>query len=456
MFKWFWSSDSGLVEYQDSVNVLIESAFQKGEKEIAIDSERYIDFPNFLQRRYDDKTKRRTVERIAGSLFSNVTFCLLGPFDDVSRRESLALHIGSCDGALLSKKPHKKVDYVVVGEGWEKNLFITGQVRDSLRRGIRVIHERALSESLKAHQFPMVGMEEITEIPSSTVTTTTDVGSVKRPLNEESSADVEVHHEIAPPPPPPPSLPIPSAAPLVSSSSSSLKHMETHVAPPPSKKSKADGDSVSSEPTRELQEGATNWAVGTEWIGAVSQDSSYPLVLNVTSMDSDTFDFSGVIQWPTLGGAMTRIRGTASGGTVSFVEEATLCGDDWVETGSKYSLSFVVADTCEGSFVSSSGSAGTIFLRLSKAEQKPSFHTGASFSGIMMQPVHVDISISSVQGTVVQGVVKKEGLSSPEPFTGSISNGNELVTSNGMVFLLGTDDIGTGVLNEHRFFVVKQ
>ncbi len=41
----------------------IEEGYQKGEKRVEVDDERFVDIPNLLQRRIDDETKRRPVKR---------------------------------------------------------------------------------------------------------------------------------------------------------------------------------------------------------------------------------------------------------------------------------------------------------------------------------------------------------------------------------------------------------
>ena len=67
--KWFWASDSAngmqdtWLEYDADASERYEAALQAGLTEVKVDDERFIDLKDMVQRRYDDKTKRRTVKR---------------------------------------------------------------------------------------------------------------------------------------------------------------------------------------------------------------------------------------------------------------------------------------------------------------------------------------------------------------------------------------------------------
>ncbi|GAM20617.1 hypothetical protein SAMD00019534_037920 [Acytostelium subglobosum LB1] len=72
--RWYWAADSGrgtqdtLEEYDRTFSTAIEAAYQiylkdNTQRKIKVDKDRYIDFKSMSQRRYDDKTKQRTVER---------------------------------------------------------------------------------------------------------------------------------------------------------------------------------------------------------------------------------------------------------------------------------------------------------------------------------------------------------------------------------------------------------
>ena len=67
--KWFWASDSAngmqdtWLEYDADASERYEAALQAGLTEVKVDDERFIDLKDMVQRRYDDKMKRRTVKR---------------------------------------------------------------------------------------------------------------------------------------------------------------------------------------------------------------------------------------------------------------------------------------------------------------------------------------------------------------------------------------------------------
>ncbi|KAN0018185.1 hypothetical protein ACTFIU_010799 [Dictyostelium citrinum] len=74
--RWFWAGDSNggpskggghqdiWVEYDDiNMRKKLEKAFANGKKKLKVDNERFVDFQNMLQRRYDDESKRRNLKR---------------------------------------------------------------------------------------------------------------------------------------------------------------------------------------------------------------------------------------------------------------------------------------------------------------------------------------------------------------------------------------------------------
>eukprot|EP01116_Phalansterium_solitarium_P005995 TRINITY_DN18306_c0_g1_i1.p1 TRINITY_DN18306_c0_g1~~TRINITY_DN18306_c0_g1_i1.p1 ORF type:complete len:810 (+),score=221.49 TRINITY_DN18306_c0_g1_i1:227-2656(+) len=63
--EWSWQSDNGWLKYDVALNKKLEAAYANGDAEVRVDNERFIDIPAMLQKRYDDKTKRRAVRRVA-------------------------------------------------------------------------------------------------------------------------------------------------------------------------------------------------------------------------------------------------------------------------------------------------------------------------------------------------------------------------------------------------------
>jgi hypothetical protein len=56
------------VLYSDALRNKLEAAFKKGRSKVAIDTERFVDLSNWIQRRKDDPTRRRAVTRSVGPL----------------------------------------------------------------------------------------------------------------------------------------------------------------------------------------------------------------------------------------------------------------------------------------------------------------------------------------------------------------------------------------------------
>jgi len=68
-WEWFWANDSysghqnEWVKYEPDVIEKLEVAHDKKQKTVKIDSERYVDLQNMVQKRYDNVDKKRAVKR---------------------------------------------------------------------------------------------------------------------------------------------------------------------------------------------------------------------------------------------------------------------------------------------------------------------------------------------------------------------------------------------------------
>lgn len=65
--KWFWLMKNNPVtwqEYDSEVASVIEEGFVNKNKTIKIDEERFIDFENMLQRRFDNNSRNRYIKRV--------------------------------------------------------------------------------------------------------------------------------------------------------------------------------------------------------------------------------------------------------------------------------------------------------------------------------------------------------------------------------------------------------
>ncbi|EDR24042.1 hypothetical protein EDI_140370 [Entamoeba dispar SAW760] len=63
--QWQWYSDKGWLNYEDKQNKLIEESYAKHLKVIEIDEERFVDFATMKQRRIDNPSKCRRIQRIS-------------------------------------------------------------------------------------------------------------------------------------------------------------------------------------------------------------------------------------------------------------------------------------------------------------------------------------------------------------------------------------------------------
>jgi hypothetical protein len=65
---WSWQSDKGWEKYSATISAALEAAKQKGETEVRVDSQRFVDLKQMVQKRYDNKNKMRPVKREAGTV----------------------------------------------------------------------------------------------------------------------------------------------------------------------------------------------------------------------------------------------------------------------------------------------------------------------------------------------------------------------------------------------------
>ncbi len=108
------------------------------------------------------------------------------------------------------------------------------------------------------------------------------------------------------------------------------------------------------------------------WVGEMTQESPVPwkgrmeLFLRYSSGEEDPRDFEGVVTWPSLGEAQTKVIGKKSWSEISFVEKQCLSGEcNRVTLGGKYSGKFnQTYDVLEGSAsILGTGFSGKFLLR---------------------------------------------------------------------------------------------
>eukprot|EP01088_Endostelium_zonatum_P002975 TRINITY_DN1391_c0_g1_i2.p1 TRINITY_DN1391_c0_g1~~TRINITY_DN1391_c0_g1_i2.p1 ORF type:complete len:554 (-),score=251.12 TRINITY_DN1391_c0_g1_i2:136-1797(-) len=62
-YAWSWKADHGWVDYSADLNTQLSNAVLTGTTNVRVDSERFVDVENMLQRRYDDVNRRRQVRK---------------------------------------------------------------------------------------------------------------------------------------------------------------------------------------------------------------------------------------------------------------------------------------------------------------------------------------------------------------------------------------------------------
>jgi len=105
--KWYWKDDSDWKEYDKKMTKKIEKSYRAKEKECKVDDQRFIDIGDMVQRRYDDKMKRRAVKREVVDCFKKEIFFLMGK---LSRKDDEIKDDIELSGGIVSSTLTKKGD----------------------------------------------------------------------------------------------------------------------------------------------------------------------------------------------------------------------------------------------------------------------------------------------------------------------------------------------------------
>ncbi|KAL6051214.1 WWE domain containing protein, partial [Balamuthia mandrillaris] len=106
---WWWKSDDDWVEYDAKLSARLEKGYQSGESEVKVDDERFVDLENFLQRRYDDRMKRRGVKRVPPPILDEMVVWLILPAKLKKEHVTLIEE----HGGLIASNLNKGVTHVV-------------------------------------------------------------------------------------------------------------------------------------------------------------------------------------------------------------------------------------------------------------------------------------------------------------------------------------------------------
>ncbi|KAH3764244.1 hypothetical protein Pelo_3891 [Pelomyxa schiedti] len=222
--NWYWLSDDGWKIYSDEQSDIIESGFLADEKKVDIDSERFVDLVESVQRRIDDPSKQRKVKRevtavptsaqrstssvVVDKIFSGLAFHYPG-----EAPRALITSIESRGGSLFRDwKP--SVSYVLVEPS--SSYKHTALLRTASRGGSKIVSPAFIDKCIASNRVVeispfIVALEApkpVTSVTTST-TSTTAYGSAqidepiprKRPPVDEQHDQQQAIDEIPREPP---------------------------------------------------------------------------------------------------------------------------------------------------------------------------------------------------------------------------------------------------------------
>ncbi len=481
MLQWSWQGDNkAFVPYDAASNLKIEQAHQLGVVEHPLDAERFLDFKTSFQRRRDDPSKRRAVQREPGLLFAN-KILVLGP--DVERRAELLTHIAGCEDTLVLKRVHKQVDFVVVQEQWIGNAAARALVMQATGHNVPVVTEATLLRALAEGKWPPSGFCEVDtsglladarrqrdedeKAKAAKAKTAAAAVSAGKRSREDIEEEEEQREEERKKPDSPAPAKVAKASTAGTAGASPVKAVATApaaLAPiskidtvysAPSVSSKAASEEESDTTPKLDQDGAlSTFGSGSEWTGAVDE---VPFFLAVSVVDG--LSFSGIVTYPTLGMAKVRVRGRFKGGLqCEYTEESALAGDDFVVLGSTYQIKFANELAGEGSYAALDGSAGKVALRLARPPPPAplALPFPATLQGFVLVPEPVHIALAAVDDKTVSGTFRR-GTGAAVPFTAARS-GNEFLCDQ-FLCQLSPEGYGSGLVfakGQNSIFFVRE
>ena len=409
---WSWEGDDKFVAYDADVSFKIEAAYQRGDSEFDLAPANYlVDFRKLVQRRKDDRSRRRAVEREPGTAFFGQAVCLAS---NVKNRAKMVTLIGGCDETLVLKYPCKEADYVVVGGDWEQHEAVVDLVSEARHLKIPILLDHAL-EAVCEHGKELDKIAEQYRIVSSSDSKAN--AAVGKRLRDEAEAEAEKQ------------------------SASKLKKFETetHI------KSVEPDERESTPP---LSEAVLMFAAGAEFVGTM--DDSFSISLNVNHVNHATNEFTGTLNYVSMN-ARTSIRGTVDKKSVVFVEEDALFGEDAVECGSIYKIIFHSETDGKGTYKTTENATGIISLHLARTASITERLKVGTYSGILYQPVPMTLTIESDEKGVTKGLISISGQKGV-PFSGTSGNGNS-VSGSDVSIVSGPGGFVNGLWKKQRFHI---
>eukprot|EP00002_Diphylleia_rotans_P012146 TRINITY_DN2377_c0_g2_i11.p2 TRINITY_DN2377_c0_g2~~TRINITY_DN2377_c0_g2_i11.p2 ORF type:complete len:167 (+),score=45.83 TRINITY_DN2377_c0_g2_i11:70-570(+) len=158
MVQWSWEGDSGWVDYSPETNAIIQKAHELQRSRVAVDAERFVDFENMLQRRYDDEMKRRRVKSNSRKktpaitrtkVFDHHIFALFGTLP--KSFHDLAVEIESHGGVAVAEFIDRAT-FVICPDA-EKASFAT-ELKAAAEQNVPVVSYQFLVDAITANALP--------------------------------------------------------------------------------------------------------------------------------------------------------------------------------------------------------------------------------------------------------------------------------------------------------------
>ncbi|EFA76146.1 BRCT domain-containing protein [Heterostelium album PN500] len=367
--KWFWYNDSAWVAYTQAQIDDFEAAYAKKPGEIKVDNDRFIDLKlthteivnNFsgindkdligIQRRYDDHMKRRAVKR------THIGVAPLTFFHGIEFCFMETVLGGKSDGTTAT------------------NITKLGGILST-----------KITPTLK---FLVISSSEVKKTdPVQFNKVITDAEAVK-------AVPVESNY-------------IKSCV----SNKKKLDHTPFIVAVPV----KVDTATPTPVATPVAKLDSSYVLAGSEWAGVCTVDGDhYPMTLKVDTLDASTGELNGTLSWATLGGAITKIKGTVKEGKFDFEEYELVSGDpDEIELPNSY-VSTVSLESMTGNV------DGSIFqLKLTKSPPVTTMKPYTNYKGKVTQIDNFKLKVLKREDEKISGTLHWPYYNATAEFDGTI------------------------------------
>jgi len=355
--KWYWKDDSDWKEYDKKMTKKIEKSYRAKEKECKVDDQRFIDIGDMVQRRYDDKMKRRAVKREVVDCFKKEIFYLMGK---LTRKDDEIKDDIELSGGIVSSTLTKKVTHVVT---LKKHLgdFPT-EVDNAEKWNIPIVTEDFIVDSI----------EECKKLDEKDY-----IVKKKRKKDEKDDEEDDTKGK------------------------KKAKTDDTAAA----SDSATTTTSTSTVVTATGDKGDDSMLVeNTKWMGVATQkDDHFPFAINFTSRVDNKLQ--GIMSWPTLDNGQTKVRGEITGKQLTLDEYEIIKGNDCVVPNKYTGTITPEGNKVAGKFKDSTGENGTFKIEYVKVSLKDKIVVSSDYAGICYQPFPFKLQVSKIDGSAIEGFI---------------------------------------------------